>query len=86
MTRLRYSSAGVTLVELAVVLVLLTIVAGITLQGAGLLQGALGSGRAKGAGDDIVQAVRYARQRFHAYAGNLCRIILARLARSLGCQ
>src|SRR5262245_21896030 len=72
MTRLRSDSAGVTLVELAVVLVLVTIVAGIAPQGAGLVQGALGAGRAKGAADDIVQAVRYARQRAITDAQDYC--------------
>ena len=40
----RRDSSGVTLVELAVVLVLLAIVAGLTLQAAGLLQGRLAQG------------------------------------------
>jgi prepilin-type N-terminal cleavage/methylation domain-containing protein len=68
----RRDSSGVTLVELSVVLVLLGIVAGITLQGAGLLQGALGSGRAKGAADNIAQAIRYTRQRAITDAQDYC--------------
>jgi prepilin-type N-terminal cleavage/methylation domain-containing protein len=68
----RRDSSGVTLVELAVVLVLLGIVAGITLQAAGLLQGALGAGRAKGAADNIAQAIRYTRQRAITDAQDYC--------------
>ena len=82
MRRTRCDSSGVTLVELAVVLVLLAIVAGVTLQGAGLLQGALGAGRAKGAADDIVQAVRYARQRAITDAQDYC--IAFRIVGSVG--
>jgi len=69
---IRRDSSGVTMVELAVVLVLLGIVAGITLQGAGLLQGALGAGRAKGAADNIAEAIRYTRQRAITDAQDYC--------------
>lgn len=68
----RRDSSGVTLVEMAVVLVILAIVAGLTLQGAGLLQGALGAGRAKGAADNIAQAIRYTRQRAITDAQDYC--------------
>ncbi len=68
----RRDSSGVTLVELSVALVLLAIVAAITLQAAGLLQGALGAGRAKGAADNIAQAIRHTRQRAITDAQDYC--------------
>jgi prepilin-type N-terminal cleavage/methylation domain-containing protein len=66
------NSSGVTLIEVAVVLLLLAILAGVTLQAAGLLQGALGAGKAKGAADQIAQAIRYARQRAITHAQDYC--------------
>jgi Tfp pilus assembly protein FimT len=74
---IRRDSSGVTLVELAVILVILTICAGITMQGAGLLQGALGAGRAKGAADVISQAVRSARQRAITDSQDYCVAVRA---------
>jgi|SoiMethySBSTD1v2_1073268.scaffolds.fasta_scaffold534557_3 prepilin-type N-terminal cleavage/methylation domain-containing protein len=69
---IRRDSSGVTLVELSVVLVLLAFLAALTLQGAGLLQSALSGGKAKGAADNLVQAVRYARQRAITDAQDYC--------------
>lgn len=69
---IRRDSSGVTLVELSVVLVLLAFLAALTLQGAGLLQHALDAGRAKGASDSVVQAIRYARQRAITDAQDYC--------------
>ena len=55
-----------------VVLLLIALLAALTLQGAGLLQGALSAGKAKGAADALVQAVRYARQRAITDAQDYC--------------
>jgi Tfp pilus assembly protein FimT len=79
---IRRDSSGVTLVELSVILAIVTITMGLTLQGAGLLQGALGAGRAKGAADDIAQAIRYARQRAITDAQDYC--IALRIAGGVG--
>ena len=69
---IRRDSSGVTLAELMVVLVVLAILIGLTLQAAGLLQGALRAGRTKGAGDEVAQAIRHARQRAISDAQDHC--------------
>ena len=65
-------SSGLTLIELAVVLMLMAILAGLSLQGAGLLQAALNAGRTKGASDQLVTGIRYTRQRAISDAQDYC--------------
>jgi prepilin-type N-terminal cleavage/methylation domain-containing protein len=69
---IRRNRSGVTLVEVSVVLLLIAILAGLTLQAAGLLQGALGAAKAKTGADEIAQAIRYARQRAITNAQDYC--------------
>ena len=68
----RHDSAGLTLVEVLVVLMVLAILAGLSLQGAGLLQAAINAGRTKGASDQLVTAIRYTRQRAISDAQDHC--------------
>jgi prepilin-type N-terminal cleavage/methylation domain-containing protein len=69
---IRRSSSGVTLAELMVVMVILAILAGLTLQAASVLQSALRAGRTKGAADEIVTAIRHTRQRAITDAQDYC--------------
>jgi prepilin-type N-terminal cleavage/methylation domain-containing protein len=69
---IRRNSSGLTLVELSVVLVVLAILAGITLQAAGTLQSALRAGRTKGAADEVASAIRHTRQRAISEAQDYC--------------
>jgi Tfp pilus assembly protein FimT len=79
---IRRDSSGVTLVELSILLIILGFLAALTLQGAGLLQSALSAGKAKGAADTLVQAVRYARQRAITDAQDYC--VAFRIAGGVG--
>jgi Tfp pilus assembly protein FimT len=65
-------AAGVTLIEVAVLLALIAILAGLSMQGAGLLQTALNANRTKGASDQLVAAIRYTRQRAISDAQDYC--------------
>jgi Tfp pilus assembly protein FimT len=69
---IRRNSSGVTLVEIAVILVVLAILAGMALQGAGALQSALRAGRVKGASDEVATAIRHTRQRAISEAQDHC--------------
>jgi len=69
---IRRDSSGVSLLELCALLMILGILVALTLQGAGLLQQALDAGKAKGAADIVVQAIRYARQRAITDAQDYC--------------
>lgn len=69
---IRRDSSGVTLAELMVIMVILAILAGLTLQAAGMLQSALRAGRTKGAGDEVATAVRHTRQRAITDAQDYC--------------
>lgn len=68
----RRDSSGMTLVELLVVLVILAILSGMTLQAAGLLQSAVRAGRTKGAADEVATAIRHTRQRAITDAQDYC--------------
>lgn len=70
--RLRQDSSGLTMIELVVTLVLLAILGGLSLQGAGLLQAAIDAGRAKGASDELATAIRHTRQRAISGAEDYC--------------
>ena len=70
--RLRHDSSGLTLIELVVTLVLIAILGGLSLQGAGLLQAAIDAGRAKGASDELATAIRHTRQRAISSAQDHC--------------
>ena len=69
---LRRDSSGKTVVELAVALVVMAIIASIALQAAGLLQSALRAGRTKGASDEVATSIRHTRQRAISDAQDYC--------------
>ena len=68
----RRDSSGVTMVELLVILMILSILGGLTLQAAGMLQAALRAGRTKGAADELATAIRHTRQRAITDAQDYC--------------
>jgi Tfp pilus assembly protein FimT len=70
--KLRRDSSGVTLTEVLVILIVIAILMGLTLQAAGLLQSALRAGRTKGAGDEVATALRHTRQRAITDAQDYC--------------
>ena len=69
---MRRDSSGATLVEVMVVLTVLVILAGLSLQAAGLLQSALRAGRTKGASDELASTIRSVRQRAISQAQDYC--------------
>ena len=71
-TPARCASAGVTLIELSVVLVIIAILGTVVAAASGLLQSAILAGRAKGASDQIAAAIRTTRQRAITNAQDHC--------------
>ena len=71
-TPARFASAGATLIELSVVLVIVAILGTVVVAASGLLQSAILAGRAKGASDQIAAAIRTTRQRAITNAQDHC--------------